>query len=124
MKTALPLLLLSVLLAAPGLALADDGYDALYGTWGTESQCAREALGPDGVVYSEPVEIGPTWLRQGPSWCRLRWFPLEMREEETFTGAFAQCGEDGIRDYRLRMELTGEALLLRWDLLYATGPLK
>lgn len=104
-------------------AAASDDRAVFYGTWGTEKQCARALIKPGGTVVAEPFEIRPGWLRQGRTWCRLNWFPVQPREDGFFTGANAQCGEDAIRSYFLRMELSGNALMLRWDLSHSNGPL-
>lgn len=113
--------LVIALLASPAVA---DERDAFYGTWGTAQQCARAPIKPGGTVLAEPFEIDAEWLKQGTLWCRLSWVPLQPREDGAFTGAQAQCGEDSLRGYFLRMELVGEALTLRWGLLTQTGPLE
>lgn len=107
-------------LATPAAA---DERSALYGTWGTAQQCAREPLGPGLTIKAEPFQIGAQWLKRGKIWCRLNWFPIQEREDEIFTGAFAQCGEDGVRDYYLRLNLAGDELTIRWDLIVSNGPL-
>ncbi len=114
--------LVIALLALPAAAAAEER-DALYGTWGTAQQCAREPLLPGRTFRAEPLEIGAEWLRQGPIACRLDWFPIERRDGGVFTGAFAQCGEDAVRDYVLRMTLSGGRLTIRWDFLVSNGPL-
>lgn len=116
------LALLIACLALPTVAAAD-AREVLYGTWGTPQQCAREPLGPGLTIRQEPFEIGAQWLKRGQIWCRLNWFPIEQRDDELFTGAFAQCGEDGVRDYFLRLNLAGDDLTIRWDFLVSNGPL-
>ena len=113
--------LLIVLLAFPATA---GERTVFYGTWGTAEQCARAPIKPGGTVLAQPFEIGAGWLKQGRIWCRLRWFPVQPREDGSFTGANAQCGEDAVRDYILRMELSGDDLTLRWGLLRSNGPLR
>ncbi|MEM6945942.1 MAG: hypothetical protein AAF565_19535, partial [Pseudomonadota bacterium] len=76
-----------------------------------------------GTVLAEPFEIGPEWLRHGKIWCRLTWYPAEARENGAFTAAQAQCGEDAVRGYFLRMELSEGRLQLRWNFLISSGPL-
>ena len=109
------------LLAFP--AQAADEREAFYGTWGTPKQCARETIKPGGTVLAEPFEISSDWLRQGQLWCSLNWYPIETREDGVFSGAFAQCGEDSVRDYALGMKLSGDNLTLRWDFPLSNGPL-
>ncbi|MEO1456818.1 MAG: hypothetical protein AAFV49_04505 [Pseudomonadota bacterium] len=115
------ILALVLLLALPAGA---GERDAFYGTWGTEKQCAGEPITPRGTVPAAPYVIGPDWLRHGRTWCRLAWYPLQPREDGMFTAAEAQCGEDSVRDYFLRMERVGETLILRWDFLLTTGPMR
>ena len=113
--------LLFILIAFP--AAAADDRATFYGTWGTAKQCARTPLKPGGTVLAAPFEINSQWLKHGNVWCRLNWFPIQPREDGAFTGARAQCGEDSIRDYFLRMERSGKELTLRWGLLLSNGPL-
>lgn len=111
----------AVLLAWPAAAVADD-HAAFFGAWGSPSQCARALLIPDGSVAAEPFVIGPQWLKHGRIWCSLSWFSVEPRENGLFSGAYAQCGEDSVRAYRLGMEIVGDRLMLRWD-FRLVGPL-
>ena len=113
-----------VLLALPNALLAEDDARApFFGIWGTAQQCARAPIKPGGSVLAEPFEIGAEWLKQGPLWCGLDWFPVQARQNGAFTGARAQCGEDSIQGYNLRMELSDDALTLRWGFLISNGPL-
>ncbi|MEL7137883.1 MAG: hypothetical protein AAFP67_02480 [Pseudomonadota bacterium] len=110
--------LLITLLALPVVAAAPAGADereAFYGSWGTPKQCARAPIKEGGTVPAEPFEIGPLWLKHGRVWCRLRWYPIEQRENGAFTGAQAQCGEDSVRSYFIGMERSDDSLRLRWD---------
>lgn len=109
-----------ILLALPGHA---EEREAFYGTWGTDKQCAREPVKAGGSVLAEPFEIDAEWLKQGQLWCRLDWFPVQLRDGERFSGAFAQCGEDAVRGHVLGMELAGEQLSLRWNVFLKNGPL-
>ncbi len=94
-----------------------------HGTWGTAKQCSGAPVKPGGTVLAEPFEISSGGLRHGQIWCSFKWFPMQPREDGLFTGAFAQCGEDAVRDYLLRMELSGNHLTLRWGLFQSNGPL-
>jgi len=97
--------------------------EALYGTWGTAKQCAREPIKEGGTVLSEPFVISDQWMRHGQLWCKLSWFPIDQRKNGIFTGARAQCGEDSVRSYSIGMELDGDELTIRWDFPYKNGPL-
>lgn len=119
MRTAL----IFTLFALPALTAAADERAAFYGIWGTEKQCARAPLAPDVPILAEPFEIKGEWLRRGQIWCRLSWFPIDQRQNGVFTGAFALCGEDGPREYFVRMTLKDEELTIRWDFTVTNGPL-
>lgn len=110
-----------ILFANP--ATADDT-TAFHGTWGTPAQCAGEPLKPGGTVMAAPFEIDDTFLRQGAIWCRLSWGVLADRPAGQTATAFAQCGEDNVRHYRVGFERKGEALTLRWDFPLSNGPLQ
>ncbi len=111
------------LIALLTTSAAADERAAFFGTWGTKKQCARLPIKPGGTVLAQPFEIRAGWLRQGQIWCRLTWFPIERRGRGTFSGAHAQCGEDAVRDYFLRMQLTQNTMTLRWGLTLKNGPL-
>ncbi|MEM6546996.1 MAG: hypothetical protein AAF713_04560 [Pseudomonadota bacterium] len=112
----------AVLIALLAFPVAADEREPFYGTWGTPEQCDRTPIKPGGTVLAAPFEISSEWMRHGPVWCRLTWFPIQSREDGAFTGAHAQCGEDAVRGYILGMELSGAALSLRWDFLLSNGP--
>ena len=117
MRYALPLLLLT----SP--AIADDGREDFYGTWGTAKQCSGAPVIEGVDVFAQPFEIRPGWLKHGQFWCKLNWGPIEARKNGSFTAAFATCGEDSVRNYFLGMEIIDEALTLRWDFPLSNGPL-
>ena len=110
------------ILLLPWPVLASERH-AFYGSWGTAKQCASEPIKQGGTVRAQPFEISAGWLKQGSHWCRLSWFPVEQRKNGLFTGAIAQCGEDAVRAYRVRMELQGEQLSIRWGFSITNGPL-
>ena len=120
MRTALTIAILSL----SAIHASATERDAFYGSWGTPEQCAREPLKAGGTVLAEPFAITHEWLKQGRLWCRLSWFPIEPRGDGFFTVAQAQCGEDSVRDYFLRFELSGGKLTLRWGFLLSNGPLR
>jgi len=105
-------------------SVAADERAALYGTWGTEKQCARAPVVPGSLVESEPFTINSQWLKRGVIWCKLAWFSIEKREDGFFTGANALCGEDIPRRYLLSMTLSNEELTILWDFPNKHGPLK
>jgi len=113
---------LHFLLVLPEAAAED--HQKFFGTWGTEKQCARDPIQPGGTVLAHPYEISKEWLRQGDLWCLLSWGPVEQRSTGHFTGAYARCGEDSVRQYFLGMALSGDQLTLRWNILTTNGPLK
>lgn len=101
-----------------------DKHEALYGTWGTDKQCARAPLSPGSQVQSEPFIINSQWLKRGVIWCKLSWLPIETREDGFFTGANALCGEDTLAQYTLSMTLKGDELSILWGIANKKGPLK
>ncbi|MEM7240345.1 MAG: hypothetical protein AAF501_21300 [Pseudomonadota bacterium] len=114
---------LAVLIALLALPAAAGQRADLYGTWGTAKQCERAPIVPGGTALAEPFVITADWLKQGRLWCRLDWYPVEQRAAGIFTGADAHCGEDAVRGYILGMDLTDDALTLRWNVLLSNGPL-
>ncbi len=115
------LMILFFFLSVPAIA---DEREVLYGTWGTEKQCARAPVVPGSLVQSEPFAINSQWLKRGVIWCKLTWLPIEKRGDGIFTGANALCGEDTVRNYLLNMTLSGEELTIVWDFPNKYGPLK
>lgn len=115
---------LITVLALPAAAETRETQNAFHGTWGSAAQCARAPLIPGGSVTAEPFEIDREWLRHGQVWCQLSWTVLQTRDTGTFTAARAQCGEDAVQDYFLRMDLSDSKLTLRWDVFHANGPLE
>lgn len=104
-------------------------HDRLWQANGKSSTAlgARPSIVPESrLSAAEPsraqlFEIGAGWLKQGSRWCRYSWFPIEQRQDGVFTNAVSQCGEDTVRAYRLRMELKGEQLSIRWGFSIANG---
>lgn len=116
---------LALLIAAAGSSAASAGPDAVYGTWGTEAQCARAPLIAGGTRRAAPVVISEAWLQHGEIWCRLDWFDTEMGGAGTsYFAARALCGEDAARDYGLGVHLDGPALTLIWNQEQIAGPLR
>jgi len=103
--------------------LADER-EALYGTWGTEKQCARAPVIPGSLVESEPFTINSQWIKRGVIWCKLTWLPIEKRQDGFFTAASALCGEDTVIRYLLSMTLEDDELSILWNFPNKHGPLK
>ena len=115
------LLFFAVILTTPAHA---DKREKLYGTWGTEKQCARAPVVPGSLVESEPFVINSEWVKRGVIWCKLSWFPVEDKQDGFFTGANALCGEDTIQNYILSMTLAKDELTILWGHSNKKGPLK
>ena len=110
-------------LPAPGHAENDEP-QAIYGVWGDARQCARAVILEGGTRRAAPVEISEGWLKQGPIWCRLTWFPAEPRANGLFASAQALCGEDSALGYRLDAVLAGQNLSLIWNETLINGPMR
>jgi hypothetical protein len=97
---------------------------ALYGEWGTETQCSRELITPQGTRRAAPFDIQRDWLEQGDVWCQLIWRKVSATDDGLFGLASALCGEDTGRSYDLRFRLSGDQLTLVWGLWHKNGPLE
>ena len=116
MRTLLILLFSSTLVQAAG-------HESLYGVWGTEAQCAREPIIPNGTKLSAPFEIKPDWLGHGEVWCRLIWNKTSSESNGLFVAARGLCGEDSVRGYRINFRLKGDKLSVSWNEWHKVGPL-
>lgn len=97
----------------------------LYGQWGDKKQCERSLILPNGTRYASPIEIQPQWIGHGEIWCRLKWVSAGSSERAgSFAFALALCGEDDVRDYRLKFELRDNLLTLHWNEHVTNGPLQ
>ena len=92
-----------------------DGPASLFGVWGNERQCRAHRDGDETNPSRLPYIIGSQWLRQGFIYCYLSWRGYEDTGEGTRAWADARCGEDDLRDYRLRLELREHRLSIRWS---------
>lgn len=98
--------------------------EALHGKWGTEAQCAEELIIPEGTKHASPFIIQRDWLHHGDVWCRLNWLSATASEQSTVALANAVCGEDSVRDYRIKFQLTGDMLSIGWGIgSGSNGPL-
>ncbi len=90
------------------------------GTWGTPHQCAGDPIIQGGTKRAAPFEITADWIRNGETWCALRWFRVQGGD---FVSTRARCGEDSAITYRLDMVLNTDRLTLIWDEALVNGPL-
>ncbi len=97
--------------------------EPLLGEWGTDTQCARDLLTPKGTKYAAPFELKPGWLGHDDLWCRMNWSYVRETADGVDALAYALCGEDTVRDYQIRVVLTGDQLNLTWNFFHSNGPL-
>ena len=95
-----------------------------YGIWGSEAQCARTLIIPQGTKHWSPFEISADWLKHGEVWCRIDWVNVVPREEGAYAVAQALCGEDDNRNYRINFNLVGDELTLIWNNEFANSALR
>ena len=105
-----------------GIAWADK--EALFGQWGSESQCARALIAPKGSKFAAPFGISADWLEHGDVWCRLNWKPASQSADRLFAFAYALCGEDAVRGYSIKFYLSGSELTIHWNDSHEVGPLR
>ena len=120
MKILLNILLLNIVCLS---SLYASDLEQLLGVWGTEQQCARELLVPGGTKKAAPFEIQPDWLGNGDVWCRINWTAVKATENGVDAMAHGLCGEDNVRDYQIRVILSGEELQITWNFFHSNGPL-
>lgn len=113
-------MLAAVALAAP-LYAADRS--ALFAQWGTEAQCSGAIIKPGGTVRASAFDIRPDWLGHRNVWCRLIWSGTVSTVDGLIATATGLCGEDAVRDYRLRFSLSGDELTIIWNHQHKNGPL-
>ena len=71
-----------------------------------------------------PYVITRDWIQQGMLYCYMSWREQYSDAKATQADAFAQCGEDGIRDYRILLTLRDGKLRIRWSEDFTTGELQ
>ncbi len=86
----------------------------LLATWGSNQQCAAARDDAD-ALHLHPFEIGREWLRQGPIYCYLTWLSSQPLTDGSESLAFARCGEDTLREYRVFFLLRDQRLSIRWS---------
>lgn len=97
---------------------------ALLGIWGTARQCAAHKSGKTDDPLLFPYIITHDWIKQGFIYCFLAWYEptRNIRGNQAF--AFAQCGEDQLRDYQLELNLRDGKLSIQWSEDFTTQELE
>ncbi len=131
MSRLVPLFLLLVLsfavsaqsqyLTVPGQSRPAPG--VLLGVWGDPAQCQafedQSIENPGSPAY----EISQDWIKQGWFHCLVSWQGEWQTDNGLQAQAFAQCGEDLIREYRVFLQLEADTLTIRWTDDYSTKSL-
>ena len=97
---------------------------ALLGTWGTARQCAAHKSGRVDDPRLFPYIITRDWIKQGFIYCYLAWYEQTGDAVGNQAFAFAQCGEDHLRDYQLEMNLHDGKLRIQWSQDFTTRELQ
>ena len=97
---------------------------SLLGTWGTAIQYDAHRAGDTSSPSLLPYEITQQWIRQGFIYCYLSWVGQELHDDTVSAHAWAQCGEDNLRDYRLRLQRKAGYLQIRWSDDFITASLE
>ena len=103
---------------------ATSGPESLFGTWGTEVQCAAHAADNMQDQRLFPLIISNEWIQQGWIYCYLQWRGHNTDSNNIQAFALAQCGEDTIRDYQLEFNLETSELKIQWSKNFTTDPLQ
>ena len=98
------------------LPAAHEAPPAVLGVWGTTRQCAAFQAGEANHPLLYPYHVTDRWIRQGPTHCYLNWQGSREIDGGLETTALAQCGEDNLREYRLRLRQRNERLQIRWSI--------
>lgn len=96
----------------------------LLGIWGTAEQCAAHESGNNDNPRLFPYRISGDWIRQGNIYCYLSWRDHEGDSDGLRAYALAQCGEDNLREYQLRLLLQQGELQIRWSEDFTTRALR
>ncbi len=97
---------------------------ALFGTWGTAAQCAAHKTGNNTDMRLFPYVVSNDWIQQGMVYCYLVWREQFSDAAGTQAHALAQCGEDGLRDYQVFVDLREGRLRIRWSEDFTTRELQ
>ena len=96
---------------------------ALLGAWGNTAQCAAHRAGGNDDPRLFPYLISDDWIQHGVIFCQVEWQPPRGQPPDLSVEAFARCGEDGLREYRILLELSQGALRIRWSPDFTTAAL-
>ena len=108
----------------PGQAAGLEGPDELFGVWGGAKQCAAFRADKYENPGLYPYEISDEWIRRGSLYCYLRWLGEDSGAEGLVVYAFAQCGEDTLRDFQLKLSLQRDRLRITWSPDFTTSELQ
>lgn len=97
---------------------------ALLGIWGTSYQCAAHEAGEKDDPRLLPYIITRDWIRQGFIYCYLAWNEQISDAGDNPASAFAQCGEDNLRDYQIVLNLRDGKLRIQWSEDFTTRELE
>lgn len=107
-----------------GAPAASAAPPAVLGVWGTPAQCKAHLAGEFEHPGLYPYVISGEWIQQGLVACYLWWQGFDDRAQNLRARAFAQCGEDGLREYRIFLSLQTDGLRIRWSEDFTTGALQ
>ena len=97
--------------------------EALLGAWGDTAQCAAHRAGGNQDPRLFPYLISDDWIQHGMVFCQIEWQSAQGEPPNLSVGAFARCGEDGPREYRILLELSQGNLRIRWSEDFTTTAL-
>ena len=98
--------------------------ESLLGIWGTVRQCAAHKSGKTDDPRLFPYVITRDWLKQGFIYCYLAWHEPSADVGDNQAFAFAQCGEDQLRDYHVELNLRDGKLRIQWSEDFTTRELE
>lgn len=96
----------------------------LFGVWGDSAQCEAYPGQRTDNPASAAYEISRDWIKQGWFHCLINWRASWPTGNGLQAQAFAQCGEDLIREYRIVLILDSDTLQIRWTDDYSTSSLR
>lgn len=97
---------------------------ALLGIWGTARQCSAYKSGNANDPGLFPYIITRDWIRQGFIYCYVAWYEQTSDAHGEKAFAYAQCGEDQLRDFQIRLSLQNGKLSMRWSEDFTTQELE
>ncbi len=99
----------------PQVGKSVPGPQALFKTWGKPEQCEAKRTGKIENPGLFPLMITNDWIQQGLVYCYLQWQGQGNTSKGLQAHAFAQCGEDTVREYQLIFNLHQDRLSIRWS---------